>query len=119
MPSPPKHPLWKRKWVWAALALWLVVAYPLSLGPVAYMVGRGWVSKTQATAVYAPVIYGADALRPHPGLGLGAPDKDGRRPYIVLPDPDPWPKPVASTAESYLRFVERFVSLGERHAAAD
>jgi hypothetical protein len=119
MPEPPGRPWWRRKWVWAALALWLAVAYPLSLGPVAYLVGRGWITKTQATAVYAPIIYGADSLRPHPGLGLGSPDEEGRRPYIVLPDPDPWPRPVASTAESYLRVVEWFAGLGERHATAN
>ena len=39
---PPRRPWWRRKRTWAALALWLVVAYPLTAGPVLYGVWRGW-----------------------------------------------------------------------------
>ncbi len=43
MTSPPRKPFWKRKrWI-AAAVLWLVVAYPLSLGPVVHAEVRGWV----------------------------------------------------------------------------
>ena len=44
MTSPASHrPFWKRKrWI-AAAVLWLLFAYPLSLGPAIYMNGRGWI----------------------------------------------------------------------------
>lgn len=42
MSEPARRPWWKRKRWWAAGALWLLVAYPLSVGPVVYAVGRGW-----------------------------------------------------------------------------
>ena len=43
MTDAPRKPLWKRKrWI-AAAVLWVVIAYPLSLGPVAYANARGWV----------------------------------------------------------------------------
>lgn len=116
----PSHCPWhRRKLAWAALALWLAVTYPLSLWPVAYGVGRGWYPAAPAWIPYAPLLFAADALRPHPGIGLGPPHEDGTRPYIVLPDPDPWPRPVASAAESYLDSVDWFADLGRRHAVAD
>ena len=112
-------PWWKRKrWI-AALVLWLVIAYPLSLWPVAYLVGRGWLPVTPVKAAYAPVSFVADALRPHPGIGLGPPHEDGTRPYIVLPDPDPWPRPVAAVAEGYLDVTEWFADLGRRHGGPE
>jgi hypothetical protein len=46
----------------AALVLWLLVAYPLSAGPVVYLVGRGWVSPDVFNAVYLPVTKSADAI---------------------------------------------------------
>lgn len=114
-----RRPWWKKK-LWAvALALWLAVAYPLSLWPVAYMVGRGWLTVAAVKTAYAPVLIAADALRPHPGIGLAPPDESGRRKYIPLPDADPWPRPVASAAESYLDTVQWFDGLGRRHAASD
>lgn len=111
------RPWWRKKRYAAALALWLIAAYPLSLWPIAYLVGRGWLPVTIVKAVYAPITIVADALRPHPGIGLGAPNEDGSRPYIVLPDPDPWPRPIASTAEGYLATAEWFADLGQRHAS--
>lgn len=56
----PCRPRWKKKRWWAAaLAVWLFVAYPLSVGPVAYVMERGWI--TQATAeAYARPIEAAD-----------------------------------------------------------
>lgn len=44
----------KKRW-WAAAALWLVTAYPLSILPVAYSVGRGWVSTADADPFYVPL----------------------------------------------------------------
>lgn len=42
MTTPP-HPFRKRK-RWIAVGVsWLLVAYPLSVGPVNYMDGRGWI----------------------------------------------------------------------------
>jgi len=33
---PPRRPWWKKKRTWAAVVLWLLVAYPLSYGPASY-----------------------------------------------------------------------------------
>ena len=41
---PPSLPWWKSKRTWAAaLALWLLVAYPLTTGPMQYAALRDWV----------------------------------------------------------------------------
>lgn len=117
MAEPVRTPWWKRKrWI-AAGVIWLGVAYPLSLWPAAYLVGRGWLPVTAANVGYAPVIALADTLRPHPGIGLGPAHPDGTRPYIVLPDPDPWPRQIARPAERYLMIAEWFATLGNKHAA--
>ena len=117
MTEPVQTPWWKRKrWI-AAMVVWLIVAYPLSIWPAGYLVGRGWLPVAQANVAYAPVIALADELRPHPGIGLGPANPDGTRRYIVLPDPDPWPRSVAATAESYLNIAEWFATLGKKHAA--
>jgi len=114
--SPRKPSLRRKRWI-AAAVVWLVVVYPLSVLPVAYAVGRGWLPITLVQTFYAPVLYGADALRPHPGIGLAPPDAEGRRAYIVLPDPSPWPRPIAKSAQAYLEAAEWFASLGKEHAA--
>lgn len=52
-----QRPFWKRKrWI-AAAALWLALpaAYPLSLGPAAYVCGRGWLSREAVTEIYGPL----------------------------------------------------------------
>ncbi len=117
MAEPQRAPGWKRKrWI-AAAAMWLVIAYPLSIWPAAYLVGRGWLPAATASVAYAPVIAVTEKLRPHPGIGLGPANPDGTRPYIVLPDPDPWPRPIASAAERYLESIEWFAGLGKKHAA--
>ncbi len=54
-----RRPWWRRKRTATALVLWLLVAYPLSVGPAAYATQRGWI--TQATAeAYAWPIEAAD-----------------------------------------------------------
>ena len=46
MNRPARRPWWKRKrWVAAGL-LWLLLAYPLSVGLLAYADGRGWVRRS-------------------------------------------------------------------------
>ena len=42
MTSPSVRPWWRKKRWRVALALWLAVAYPLSVGPISYAEGRGW-----------------------------------------------------------------------------
>ncbi len=57
----PRRPFWKRKrWI-AALALWLLVAYPLSVGPIAYAMERGWISQATAEAYAHPIEIADDA----------------------------------------------------------
>ena len=55
MTAPPRRPWWKKKRTWAAVTLWLVVAYPLSAGPAQLAVARGWVSVREYLAFYAPL----------------------------------------------------------------
>jgi len=55
MTVPANRPWWKRK-RWAALApLVVVAAYPASLAPVGYGIGRGWVSRPFADLYVAPI----------------------------------------------------------------
>jgi len=58
--------------VWAAFAVWLLVAYPLSIGPAAYCAGRGWIEPggQALVAFYRPLV--------GPPLRLGGPDVLGR-----------------------------------------
>jgi hypothetical protein len=59
MGGPPKKHGWRRKRTWAALLLWLAVAYPLSLGPFMYAFYRGWVPDAvlpAADRVYGPFV---------------------------------------------------------------
>jgi hypothetical protein len=42
----PRKPFWKRKrWI-AAAVLWLVIWYPLSVGPLEYVFARDWISQS-------------------------------------------------------------------------
>jgi hypothetical protein len=38
----PRRPRHRRKRAWAALALWFVVAWPITTGPATYACYRGW-----------------------------------------------------------------------------
>ena len=40
---------------WAAVALWLAVAYPAGMGPATYCWMRGWVSPHAVGIAYRPV----------------------------------------------------------------
>ena len=64
MASQPRRPFWKKKRCWAALALWLALAYPLSVGPANYAAARGWLPEAWVAAIYAPV----QAAANHPRL---------------------------------------------------
>lgn len=58
-----RRPWWRTKRSCAAvLTIWLLVAYPLSSGPVVYLVGRGWVSPDTFNAIYLPVTTVADRV---------------------------------------------------------
>lgn len=41
-PDTPAKPRWKKRWVAAAVLLWLAVIYPASVGPALYLNARGW-----------------------------------------------------------------------------
>ena len=49
---------WKRKRRWAAVAVWLIAAYPLSLGPMIWLYDRGYLPASALAYVdpfYAPL----------------------------------------------------------------
>jgi hypothetical protein len=57
-PEKPKRPWWKKKRWWPAFAIWLVMAYFASEGPMFYLLARGWFPKGLAQAVYfVPMSY--------------------------------------------------------------
>jgi hypothetical protein len=60
MTNEPPKPFWKRKrWI-AVAVLWLMVAYPASVGPVAYANARGWLSASVIShfeVFYEPLDY--------------------------------------------------------------
>ena len=58
MTSPSVRPWWKKKRSAAALALWLAVAYPLSVGPALYAAIRGWVPFGVYDAYARPALLG-------------------------------------------------------------
>jgi len=88
---PPRRPWWKRKRTWAAVALWLVVGYPLSMGPVAYCVGRGWVADATVEPFYSPIGRLFEALEAAPQLAF----------------------------EWFTSYLDWCLETGERHAASD
>jgi hypothetical protein len=51
----PKRPWWRKKRWATPLALWLLVAYPLSIGPAGYLSHRGWLRPETATAFCRPI----------------------------------------------------------------
>jgi hypothetical protein len=53
--APAARSWWRKKRWWAAVALWLIVAYPLSVGPANYAAARGWVPEGWVVTAYAPV----------------------------------------------------------------
>ena len=56
MTTSTRRPSWKKKrWI-AALALWLLIAYPASFIPAAYCLGRGWLPFEEGLTAYRPVI---------------------------------------------------------------
>ena len=62
MTEPPRRQWWRRKRTWAAAAvLWLLVAYLLSVGPIAYATERGWITQATAEAYARPIEVADDA----------------------------------------------------------
>jgi len=53
--APPRRPWWKRKRWWAVAAAWLVIAYPLGLGPVCYFTVVGRLPESVYSALCSPV----------------------------------------------------------------
>lgn len=52
----PKRPWWRQKRWWAAGALSLVVAYPVSAGPAEYCAMRDWLPRPVYSTAYRPVL---------------------------------------------------------------
>ena len=59
--------VWKRQRWWAAVAAWVLVAYPLSLGPTMYAVESGWLP-TETYVLYVPTM--PCRWHPHRGWAL-------------------------------------------------
>lgn len=51
----PKRPWWRKKRWWAVGLLWLAVAYPVSIGPAAYLAVRGVASYETYNTIYRPM----------------------------------------------------------------
>jgi hypothetical protein len=51
-----KRPWYRRKRVWAVVALWLLVAYPVSEGPACYAARRDWITADACFRLYAPML---------------------------------------------------------------
>ena len=69
--APPRDVRWTRaRWVCVA-SLWLLLAYPLSVGPLCYAEGRGWLGPAAfgpLAIIYAPVRYAVERDLPLTGL---------------------------------------------------
>ena len=46
--------------------MWLAVAWPLSAGPAAFALGRGWIGYPAYLAAYRPLIRAERAILPFP-----------------------------------------------------
>ena len=69
-----------KRWA-AALTLWLLLAYPLSIGPLNYAQGRGWIEPSANAAMqtfYGPLTYVATSETPLGDLVLAYADWFGR-----------------------------------------
>jgi hypothetical protein len=64
----PPRPFYKRKrWI-AAGVHWLGIAYPLSLGPLFYAAGNGWIRRATIDSLLIPIE--ATIGLPEPNAGL-------------------------------------------------
>ena len=61
MPPTALYPRWKRKRYLAALLLFPLVVYPLSLGPLCYAATRGWLAGGPYYAPYRPIFWLAES----------------------------------------------------------
>jgi len=115
MTESPRKTWWKRKRLIAAILVWLVIAYPLSLWPAAYLAGRGWLPLVALKDVYAPVIALANHVAPPPVYRLERPRRGGTLLYIEA-DSDPLPYPTGVVARRYLDLARWFKGHGATHA---
>ena len=61
MTTAPRRPFYRRERWLAAGMLWIAAAYPLSVGPVAYVMQRGWITQATAEAYVWPIEAADDA----------------------------------------------------------
>ena len=72
MTFPSDRPWWRKKRWAAALAVWMALAYPLSVGPFDYAANRRWLPPALEAAgdpLYAPYRWALHPENPRPGLG--------------------------------------------------
>jgi hypothetical protein len=102
----PRRAWYRGKRTWAALALWLLVAYPLSIGPAEYCVERGWLAGSAAS-------YRAPAFRLLPRYGEPPPSVQMGTDWVqFFPEPNPWTRP-------FYQYVDWCGDLGRLHRWGD
>lgn len=122
MNDQPHKPRWKRKrWIVMVL-LWLAIAYPLSLGPAFYALGRQWLPPTSLIeSAYAPILAGVQTANEYGQTVVAVielPDDEGKLVQREFHQKPSWPlAAVATLAESYWNYVTWCGELGTQHAS--
>ena len=103
--SEPRRAFWKKKRWYAVGLLLLLIAYPLSVAPMIYCLGRGWISPSAVTSntFYKPLFMAVDAAS-------ASEWSFEERPW--------WEEAAASTVTHYWDSMIWFGHLGERHRDA-
>jgi hypothetical protein len=94
----------KKRW-WAALVLWLLLAYPLGLGPAWYAGVRGWISWN----VLAPYARSVERILPR-----YEPGQVFYKTVAIRSAGKPYPQ-----TRWFWAYIDWWFELGRRHAASD
>lgn len=99
------RPIWKTVRRWAAVILLLAIGYPLSLGPVFYCLGRGWIppSLVPLDTFYWPIKKAVNAASAWQWSGEESPW---------------WEEAAARGVNRYSDFIRWFGHIGRRHREA-
>lgn len=122
MGDPSPKPRWKRKrWIAAGL-LWLAIAYPLSLGPIFYAIGRQWLPPNSLIeSAYAPIFAALQTANEYGQTAVAVVelrDAKGQPVQREFQQKPSWPLAAAATlAEAYWNYVTWCGELGTQHAS--